>query len=837
MNKIITKIYLIICAFVFLYSCIYSQPRYIDIRDFKGVFTNADLEDILPEYFVVMQNLRPVYGKLVKTFGFGDIGWDSNVGVDNFAVYINSHLTNPSGVRYFAYTVMPVPYDTLILEYWDTSTNDWEQLSLDQTYYHNNGINPVIQADGVIRFLAGNVGEVDGNEAKGVWYGYVDRKFFDEGLTAQGFIVSQVPLIQRPEIDASVYAKLDSGSFTETKYYKYSWIYDGNQESLLSNDGLVVDYLDGQYGILKFPFSISGHTWRITGLNIYRSDNQDGIYHKIQTLDFLRTAEDSCLGSPDNTAYNGEYRIYVPHSNFTSYAFDVVNNSYEIDIGGTLIKLMPNMGSGQEIVKVDYSERPLQYDIWNTSWTLYADTGSGSYDYEVASGSDSAFASKQMVITNIDMGNRHLSGAYIFLDKSTVYSNTVREIRIADKVFGKAIHFVDTLTLSDADSTLAKPWHLLESGNGLYWVDKRNDYANYYFLDAGLLEGVEHPYPDEVSLKVNGKFAQIIGNRLWQANIVLDPGGKNEVHEDWVSYSEIGKYDVNPVSNVISFANRGAGEITGLAELLGNPVILKKNNISIINIRSNPTNPALWNIIESVYNIGNIAPYGYITVLGDLYVCYYDGIYKFSPNDLAESANTPSKKLKITTPIEDIYLNLTLSEKENIRSAYNQKYNEIIFLLGDNLWAYNISENYWRQIKMAISFNPIIMVLDDTANVIVYNSSDNKFYSSNIKGDTRIDLITKTFAISDERNEPVQYLWVTHKETPNPYSDPQVYVYINNDSTVSKTLSLTSSDTLKTEKLYIGQRCKKFRLRFYTIDQDKNDFELHRIKIQYEGNQ
>ncbi len=43
----------------------------IHIKDIKGVFTNADHDDISPEYVSELINFRPINGKLVKTFGCG----------------------------------------------------------------------------------------------------------------------------------------------------------------------------------------------------------------------------------------------------------------------------------------------------------------------------------------------------------------------------------------------------------------------------------------------------------------------------------------------------------------------------------------------------------------------------------------------------------------------------------------------------------------------------------------------------------------------------------------------------------------------------------------------
>jgi hypothetical protein len=339
----------------------------------------------------------------------------------------------------------------------------------------------------------------------------------------------------------------------------------------------------------------------------------------------------------------------------------------------------------------------------------------------------------------------------------------------------------------------------------------------------------------EVSINVNGKYAQIIGNRLWQGNIVLDPGGKNEKHTDWISYSEIGQYDVNPVSNVISFANQGVGEITGIGELYGFPVIIKKNNVSLINIKDYPIEPAKWNIIESVHNIGNISSNGISTVLGHIYLPYYDGIYEFAPNELASSSTTPSRIMKITEPIDDKYMALTLTQKEAIISEYNQKYNEIIFKLGTELWAYSLLYKSWRQLDIQ-SFTPTYWCLDQNANILAYNSTDSCFYNSDLTGSAKAYLQTKTFPMVNENIQPLKYLWLTYKAHAS--AGLQIKPYFNGNLTPAITINVSTTDSLQTAKIYLGgYRGQRFNLVIQNPSYSIYSTDIYRIRLEYEGDQ
>ena len=284
--------------------------------------------------------------------------------------------------------------------------------------------------------------------------------------------------------------------------------------------------------------------------------------------------------------------------------------------------------------------------------------------------------------------------------------------------------------------------------------------------DVELVEGATYPLQGEVSIDVNGRFAKVVQGRLFQGDIVLDPGDKAEVHNNWVSYSELDQYDVNPVSNVISFPDKEGGAITGLAELYGKLVIMKKQAMFFLNASSN--SPADWVLQESVHNIGNIAPRGSIEAFGKVFVCYYDGIYAFTPNSMAESDSTPTERLKISGPIENVYLGIL--DKEAIISEYDQHTGEIVFFLGstsaswdiatddwsdsfydygsdDYSFAYNLSTQTWRQIES--SANVGITSNDQDAKLIIYDSTDKKIKSMGKPEEVQARVRTKFYNVDD----------------------------------------------------------------------------------------
>ena len=203
-----------------------------------------------------------------------------------------------------------------------------------------------------------------------------------------------------------------------------------------------------------------------------------------------------------------------------------------------------------------------------------------------------------------------------------------------------------------------------------------NDVVEITFNDQNQNTLGGHPLDTEVSIDVNGDYAKMVNGRLFQGNIVLDPFGAQEKHTDWVSYSELGQPDVNPVSNVVRFVDREGGSITGLEKIMNRLVVLKEQAMFMINCPAN-AEPSSWSQVESIHNIGNIASRGVISSGDQLFTVFYDGIYKLTANNLADSDKTPTERLKITNQIQDIYDDI--HDKRDITSAYDQYNNEVLF--------------------------------------------------------------------------------------------------------------------------------------------------------------
>lgn len=864
----------------------------VEIRGFKGVFSNADREDIDPEFLVKLKNKRPVNGKLVKTFGFGektDIGAPLGLPADNLVTYLNSELDGDRG-----YIAICINDTTKKLCCFISAYGVWNEwfsaldFTLLEDIYQKNARNPLIQESKILRILPGNVGYAIGTtEAKGLWIGYIDRKYFDELLSPVAGFYGYPTEIEKPVIEFMV-EQIPGGTFNskepaegEKKYYKFSNVYDGIQEGLLGKE-LQVDFGEKTFLELKYSIDKEFHNRRKNAMKIYRSDLKEGPYKHIQTIDYLRDLPEGTYDS--DGAFSGIRSIYVPalkDFNFEDGKTYVIQIWYPPNSANINI-YQPDEGLGSETF---VSMIDIWGDCWNKGFALKED------DVLVVSQKYGLYAGANTVLLSEDFGDEILSGGVLIFNdwkagevtkaetigggEQTKFTSTNCGLREGDKIlmfemsvpsyngefiiqsndtnyfvvnvsfvedstgwwnvenyrgiidynYKKVVHAARPVSRNSGD----KAWRVFKPGTGLYFAkNKPDNKVEYTFCDNGLVGGAEHFLAGEKSIKVNGEFARIISGRLWQENPVLDPGGKNEHRDDLVSYSELNQFDVNPVGNVIQIYDRKGGSGTGIAEIFGNPVFMKKQAIiSILNTKEYPEEPIRWAPIESTHNIGNIAKQGAIEVLDSLYTCSYDGIYRFSPNNLAESDMTPTEKLKVSDPIGDVYEALTLTQKEATKSEYDTNKSEILFTFGTEVWAYNIETGLWREIDSTITIS--FMTTDENANILIYDDNDRKIYSPEIKESVKSLIRTKTFAISDKRKEIVRYAFITYKSA----SELTIKLFTENEESVAWTGTLSASSVVITKTLAIRRRCKKFSVEIED-EAGKDNAEINRIALEHD---
>jgi len=875
--------------------------RTIPIDTFKAVYTNADPEDIQKEFFTKLQNLTPkIPGVLTKTFDYGDrfdleiidpiiaTNWDdsqiwadgkywidsvfvpaitklANESVTNIAVYTHRELICPKGSGidfvFIAYIVNKINYK-VTLKFWNGECwRDISYLILNTfgTYYHKrNNPNPIFQANERIRLLPGNIGLPNNtNEAKGIWIGYIDTDFFDDLYTAgnseevtattkdyeKGFFAyNSTP--EAPDVSEITVKEVVGGSSVKDAeiYYKFSDVYDGIQESLLSNKFRHKFTDSNLYLIIKFTITKATHNKRITSRKVYRCPTIDGSYKHIATIDFLRkTSELTDPNLHGSDGHLGLRTMYIPGA--TGFSFDPAK-LYRIGIyGATKLREVDNFatalsGTGNTIfrLKVKDKNNDLQGDLadyyWDVNWKIQEWNGADWVDSTGTghNGTNGCYTGYTAFITKTSelISNSYADNILIFFGKSSGIGGTIEETNIIDTNNEHAVKVKNVGLAYDFET--GGEWWILEGAN-VYYSHEVAGVVNYTLYDKALIDQEAHPYQDEVSIKVNGKFAVVCKDILFQLNVVLDPGGKNEIHEDWLTYSELSQYDVNPVSNAFYLIDKEGGAGTGLGTSFNSIIAMKPKAVFKLSL-PDPSDPNSWILTEAKFQRGNIAPNGYVQVGDSIYICSIDGIYRIDANIVAASDDTPLLQNKISEPINDIYQGLdNIADKPNIRGIYDHLGTEIIWQFREGyVWAYNIVENTWREIDTDLVFDAL--TLDENANPIIYDDDNKKIYSTLIPDNAGWLLRTKWFRTSFEHKEVMREMTISYKST----NILTVNLYVDrDDTTIVKTKTLPASTTQTRKRVCFEYWCETYMIEIVDSTQDTNESQIYKIILEDEG--
>ena len=780
----------------------------------------------------------------------------------------------------------------------------------DQDLYHKADKNPIVMENGIIRFLPGAVGEVEYpadtfNEAKGLWIGYINRNFYD-GLyspTAAFYAYDKTPLTPEAYTNTNTVATdvaLDGWGAEDTyRYVRYSFIYDGVNESLLSPPiyTKIDDTVDKAIFRLKLFDGTAGDVrdnYRITGMNIYQmtSASDSAVATLIRQINFTLKAADRT-----NYSANGQGRLvaWIDDDTIgplapTSGVVSAISNAGAAAIRATT-SVAHGLIAGWAVTIAGTTDYNGSYIITNVSDTTHFDvtdayvssqTGTWSHsDYFGKADSDSEYTAITavedlgddgfLITTGTPQDTTAFNGAWYLShsgETDSDYDGGTENGYFEGATTGEAV-IIDTtvdfeglspigLTVAstnttgtqaitadaatddflivngvakhaiqiDANSNTVQDFKYHIASQPYVFYTNATYYSLFAILDFVNEDGSAYGLQGAKYIKVNGDFALVISNRLWQVRNILDPGGENEEQFDTAAYSEINQYDVNPVDNIIKINDREGGGGTGLADLFGRPVIAFNQGLFLIDSKTVPDDPDDWTISESVHNIGNIAKHGMVTAIGNVYVIYYDGIYALNANNLAETDKTPTERLKISTPIGDTFEALTTTQKKAIVGEYDQSRNEILWTLGDEQWAYSTVYETWREIDQSPDID--IITLDENADLMFYDEADDSVRSFTTKLAVVSSMKTKVYQIAIERDELLRYIWVF-----NPYDDIMtVSPYIDGDA-VSVLPTTIAADTAK-QKVVVKKRGLQLQVKVNWAS-STNDNQILRIGLEYDN--
>jgi len=891
------------------------------IKSFGGVITNGDQQAIPHESLLRSRNMRPELGLIKKTFGAGAVNGPvtavvPGAGKEVVNIFSFNHPEFDVGAGGEEYSYFAIVRDITTAEitvvYWDFVTDAWLTMSGAETptILQKDARNPYFIDNRVLRILGGAIKEIAGGTPSDLWIGWIDREFYDEGYkpTAAWWVSDRA--IVKPDTygQADIFNIINDIALSNVNstddtlvYIRYSFMYDGAQESLLSPaySAYVDDLVNKMWcavGLYDTVVTAVRSSRRITGMRFYKMSSgfDDAAAILISEISFLR--DPANLDAHSTTGYSANV---VEITNLAEVP--AITNVSTINEGGDFVagdtSLTVTFGAmfivdryyrvGNEVLKVtgkpganvltvvrgslgtsdvlhsdggivyscplfsttgvlgDYyaiqvitpvsATHAIFYTIgdvntnnqWNGDWYLsYDNTGVGEFDWSPIGG---YCGTNVLTDENVDFTSLRGSivGLNVIITAGTGGYNGFVENAANDQLTASGTPGAKhSLKLNGKTNSYAhagaNDWSI--GGQPYLFIQSSGKYYLYMMLDvnAAVMNGATYGLQGAVSTRVNSDYAKVIGNRTWQAYSLLDPDDKNEEQFAGVNYSEEGQLDVMPVSNLILINDREGGGCTGLEELYNLPVITTKQGIFRIN--------AAFGFNESAHNIGNLAKHGTASAGGRIFVCWEDGIYALTVNNLAVSDETPTERLKVSLAIEDTYLNLSRADKALIQAEIDQSKGEIVFTLGTEVWAFNYSTDQWREIVSALNFD--MLDIDENADLMVYDDTLKTFHTFANHEAVKGEIFTKFFNIDDEIKQGIRYIQVRYLLEQATAATVEIYGD-GNMSSVIKTFTLAQSTSVITIPLEeIRRYVNSYAIRIVEAADSILDFEIHKIMIE-----
>jgi len=233
----------------------------------------------------------------------------------------------------------------------------------------------------------------------------------------------------------------------------------------------------------------------------------------------------------------------------------------------------------------------------------------------------------------------------------------------------------------------------------------------FEYRDLDDTNGIVHP-TGEVSLDVNFTYSINLDGRQYVAGVALNPSSENELHDDWVMFSELSQPDIIPITNYIAIPDMQGGEIKGLAKLIGDLVVFQSKGIYRLSIPS--ADPFSWSLSESEANIGCVAP--------DSIVEHDAGIF-FAGNDNYYHLGANFQAIPVTQTIRDVYQGI--SNLEDTRAIIDVKKNRLLCKFGNSnatVYALDLTKikqgiEHWSKMDMSTSKNADLFAIDEDLKV------------------------------------------------------------------------------------------------------------------------
>ena len=489
-------------------------------------------------------------------------------------------------------------------------------------------------------------------------YQYYKRKFFADGYDHSDgspvWAIKTAALVAPADhVTFANTSQLTYGGSNEAGYYMYkiTAVYDGNQESLLSAGGwqVHVQVTTGIRGvILTLTVDETDAEWspRVLFYKLYRSFDtdgyaeEDGFFQLIDTistqnlfakaiLTLDRTMEkrfhdkESPWGA-NNMSPTGTDPLNSPSNGDTKHRIRIISDGNRYDIVSnttTLITTNDDIQAGDAA----YFAEPYDLEIWTYVISVWAYT-STPYSGTEGYGGEKCFHE----LNAAWKVNEHLHKVINFEssrvglilgndDECIAHNSAVTQDTGILSIFSK---------------------HLWKGSTGAYTL---------YVIDSGLLDKGPHPLAGITSITVNYRYAVYFMGRNWVGDVAIDPDGDNELHPDWVMYSEIDQLDVIANKNYLPPLTKRGGKLLGI-EILEKASSLVFFYRNVIGLLSAPrADPQYWDNTLATEGMGVFNQASYASTPYGIIFASDSGLYLL--DSAGNLIDTP-----LSGPIEDEWL-------------------------------------------------------------------------------------------------------------------------------------------------------------------------------------
>lgn len=834
----------------------------IDNKYFLGMVTNADPEDLKDEYCLELIGHEALQSMLKKTLGgasyFSGIEPPGELGdvLRNACDFISNKIAmgNITGhIEILCHVNSTTGLMTLIA--WNglnafvalTSLSQFTQSESVYLDYVSSYFNKMIPIGNTLRVICGANDYNSTNLISDAWIGWIDRGMFNNSyIIPPAFYIYKAPVPSDIEdlsfeIDTRKISDTENGEETEF-YYRYSLVYDYTQEGMLSKVFGGAKLYENQGAVIYVTLSNASKYKRLTYIKIYRSENKKHGYQLVSTINIASSLgivsgkDASCIKKIffNDRIHGGP--PYIDEYNFKDseeyYITIEVGDSEYMTYTEKAQFLFEETGDGHRVFTISnvgiFDESNLHKKV--TFWGVY----DASYNpISTGDGSSLKFGKRTVYFkTTEELASKISAGDVItFHDGSSHVINSL----IYDELGNVSID-VDTDVVNDKYSGFVNKSYAIfkefqEETAFLKGYDSSLDKVEYTIYDDRLTGISAHPLAGEISTQVNSKYALYHAGRMFKINSILDPIFSAEEQQNLLMYSEYNQPDIMPVSNAIACNDFAGGEAVGLDLLFDSLLIINKHSIHSLYV-NNIVDPSTWVLSESPHGIGCVSDKAHIVAGGSLFVVYYDGIYEFTPNNLAESDRTPADSLRISEPINDIFLALSNANKEQVVLRYDKIRNE---LLVDGLiitgtpytMCYDLTYKSWRKAyyNSDASSTPM-QFYNKQSQLIEWDDGAGNFINVNSSATTATLWKSKVYVHNYEKFEILREMSVTYK------SGDALTITVHNAETdaVLFTKTLAVKTAIGTERFSLRIRAKKYYIKIVTSS-STNNVEIHRVKL------